>query len=58
MGKADATGLDHEAVYKSDTGDSVDNWEAEKEVLDKLGIDTDEVQQAREEHGGLPEFMQ
>ena len=55
---AKASGLDPEAVYKADTGDSVDNWEAEKEVLDKLGIDTDEVQQAREEHGGLPKFMQ
>ena len=46
------------ALHKGETGDSVDNWEEEKEVLDELGIDPDEVQQARDEHDGLPEFMQ
>jgi predicted RNase H-like HicB family nuclease len=46
------------ALHKGETGDSVDNWEEEKEVLEELGIDSDEVQQARDEHDGLPEFMQ
>jgi len=46
------------ALHKGETGDSVDNWEEEKEVLEELGIDPDEVQQARDEHDGLPEFMQ
>jgi predicted RNase H-like HicB family nuclease len=45
------------ALHKGETGDSVDNWEEEKEVLEELGIDPDEVQQARDEHDGLPEFM-
>ena len=46
------------ALHKGETGDSVGNWEEEKEVLEELGIDPDEVQQARDEHDGLPEFMQ
>ncbi|CDK37950.1 type II toxin-antitoxin system HicB family antitoxin [Halorubrum sp. AJ67] len=46
------------ALHKGETGDSVDNWEEEKEVLDELGIDPDEVQQARDEHDDLPDFMQ
>ncbi|PHQ43556.1 HicB family protein [Halorubrum sp. C191] len=46
------------ALHKGETGDSVDNWEEEKEVLEELGIDPDEVQQARDENDGLPEFMQ
>ncbi len=46
------------ALHKGETGDSVDSWEEEKEVLDELGIDPDEVQQARDEHDGLPDFMQ
>ena len=45
------------ALHKGETGDSVDNWEEEKEVLEELGIDPDEVQQARDENDGLPEFM-
>ncbi|QAU14068.1 type II toxin-antitoxin system HicB family antitoxin [Halorubrum sp. BOL3-1] len=46
------------ALHKRETGDSVDNWEEKKEVLDELGIDPDEVQQARDEHDGLPDFIQ
>ncbi|WP_049897363.1 type II toxin-antitoxin system HicB family antitoxin [Halorubrum distributum] len=46
------------ALHKGETGDSIDNWEEEKEVLEELGIDPDEVQQARDEHDGLPDFMQ
>ena len=46
------------ALHKGETGDSVDNWEEEKEVLEELGIDPDEVQQARDEHDGLPDFIQ
>ena len=46
------------ALHKGETGDSVDNWEEEKEVLEELGVDPDEVQQARDEHDGLPEFIQ
>lgn len=32
--------------------------EEEKEVLEDLGIDADEVKEAREENDELPEFMQ
>ena len=32
--------------------------EEEKEVLEDLGIDPDEVKEAREENDELPEFMQ
>lgn len=32
--------------------------EEEKEVLEDLGIDPDEVEEAREANDGLPEFMQ
>ena len=46
------------ALHKGEIGESIDTWEEEKEALDDLGIDPEEVQQARDEHNGLPEFMQ
>ena len=46
------------ALHKRKTGDAVDSWEEEKKLLDELGIDPDEVQQARDEHDDLPDFMQ
>ncbi|MYL68606.1 Predicted nuclease of the RNAse H fold, HicB family [Halorubrum ezzemoulense] len=46
------------ALHKGEIGESIDTWEEEKEALDDLGIDPEEVQQARDEHDGLPDFMQ
>jgi predicted RNase H-like HicB family nuclease len=45
------------ALHKGEIGESIDTWEEEKEALDDLGIDPEEVQQARDEHDGLPDFM-
>lgn len=46
------------ALHRGEIGDSVDSPEAEREVLRELDIDPDEVKQAREDAGELPEFMQ
>ena len=36
------------ALYKGEVGESVNTWEEEAEVLRDLGIDPEEIQQARE----------
>lgn len=46
------------ALHRGEIGDSIESPEAEREVLRDLGIDPDEVEQAREDAGELPEFMQ
>jgi predicted RNase H-like HicB family nuclease len=46
------------ALHRGENGDPIDSPEAEREVLRKLDIDPDEVEQAREDAGELPEFMQ
>jgi predicted RNase H-like HicB family nuclease len=46
------------ALYEGEIGESIDTWEAERDVLKELGVDPEEVKQAREEHDGLPEFLQ
>lgn len=46
------------ALHKGEIGKSIDSSEEEEKVLDELGIDPDEVAQARDEHDGLPEFLQ
>ncbi len=46
------------ALHKGEIGDPIETWEGEKEVLEDLGIDPDEVKEAREENDELPEFMQ
>ena len=46
------------ALHKGEIGESIDTREEEKDVLEDLGIDPDEVEQARDEHDGLPDFMQ
>jgi predicted RNase H-like HicB family nuclease len=45
------------ALHKGEIGESIDTREEEEKVLEDLGIDTDEVAQARDEHDGLPDFM-
>lgn len=45
-------------LHVRESGDSIETWDEEREVLTDLGIDPVEVKQARDEHGGLPEFMQ
>ncbi|RLM49659.1 type II toxin-antitoxin system HicB family antitoxin [Halorubrum sp. Atlit-28R] len=46
------------ALHKGEIGESIDTREEEEKVLEELGIDPDEVAQARDEHDGLPDFMQ
>jgi hypothetical protein len=46
------------ALHRSETGDSIDSPEAEREVFRDLDIDPDGVEQAREDTDELPEFMQ
>lgn len=46
------------ALHEGEIGESIDTPEEEREVLQELGIDPDEVEDAREDHDGLPEFMQ
>jgi predicted RNase H-like HicB family nuclease len=46
------------ALHKGEVGESIDSWEEEEKVLEELGIDPDEVAQDRDEHDGLPEFIQ
>ena len=45
------------ALHKGEIGESIDTREEEEKVLEDLGIDPDEVAQARDEHDGLPDFM-
>ena len=45
------------ALHKGEIGESIDTREEEEKVLEELGIDPDEVAQARDEHDGLPDFM-
>jgi predicted RNase H-like HicB family nuclease len=46
------------ALHRDANGDAIDSPEAERKVLQDLDIDPDEVEQAREDAGELPEFMQ
>lgn len=45
------------ALHRGETGESVDTPEEERAVLRELGIDPDEVAEARSDSDGLPEFM-
>lgn len=45
------------ALYRGEIGKPIETWEQEREVLEDLGIDPDEVKTAREEQDELPEFM-
>jgi len=46
------------ALHKGKIGESIDTPEEEREVLRDIGIDSDEVEAAREENDELPDFMQ
>lgn len=46
------------ALYKGEIGESIDSWDEEREVLEDLGIDPDEVAASREENTDLPGFLQ
>jgi len=46
------------ALYTGEAGESIDTPEEEREALREMGIDPDEVADARDDHDGLPEFMQ
>jgi hypothetical protein len=46
------------ALHRGEAGDSIETPDQERDVLRDLGIDPDEVEQAREENDELPEFMQ
>ena len=45
------------ALHKGEIGESINTREEEEKALEELGIDPDEVAQARDEHDGLPDFM-
>jgi len=46
------------AVHTGEAGEPVESTDEEYQVLEELGIDPDEVEQARAETDELPEFMQ
>jgi len=57
--RADALAMLDEAValHTGAIGDAAGDAVTEREVLEELGIDPDDVAHAREEADGLPEFM-
>jgi len=46
------------ALHRGEYGKSIDSPAEEREVLDDLGIDPEEVERAREDNDELPEFME
>lgn len=46
------------ALRRGEIGESIDTLSEEHELLRELGIDPDEVEKAREDSDGLPDFMQ
>ena len=46
------------ALHTGKIEPEIDTWEEEKAVLEDLGLDPEEVKAARDEHDGLPDFMQ
>ncbi|QLG49099.1 type II toxin-antitoxin system HicB family antitoxin [Natrinema halophilum] len=46
------------ALYNGEIGEPIETWEEEKEVLEEIGLDPEEVKANREAADGLPEFMQ
>ncbi|WP_135824704.1 type II toxin-antitoxin system HicB family antitoxin [Halorussus ruber] len=46
------------ALHADKSGDSIDSWDEEREALEEMGIDPDEVADSREESSELPDFMQ
>ena len=45
------------ALHTDAAGESIDSGEAETDALEELDIDPDEVEEARESDGELPEFL-
>jgi len=45
------------SLQHGEENNSVETPEQEREILDELGIDPDEVESAREDADSLPEFM-
>lgn len=45
------------ALHKDEVGEAIDSWNEEREALEELGIDPEEVATARDEERDLPEFM-
>lgn len=45
------------ALHKGEIGDSIDTPEEERAFLEELGIDPDEVEEAREQNESLPDWM-
>lgn len=46
------------ALHRGEIGTTIDTPEKEREVLEELGIDPDEIEAARKQNDELPEFMQ
>lgn len=45
------------ALQRGETGEPIDSWDEEREALEELGIDPDDVADAREESSELPDCM-
>ncbi|KPN29476.1 hypothetical protein SY89_00189 [Halolamina pelagica] len=45
------------ALHTGETGEPIDSWEDEKDVLEDLGLDPAEVEEARESDTELPDFL-
>ncbi|MFC7082208.1 type II toxin-antitoxin system HicB family antitoxin [Halorussus caseinilyticus] len=46
------------ALHADEDADAIDSWDEERDVLEELGIDPDEVADSREESAELPDCMQ
>lgn len=46
------------ALYRGETGETIETAEEERAALRDIGIDPEEVETARDENDELPEFMQ
>ncbi len=45
------------ALHNDEKGESVDTAEKERDVLEDLGLDPDEIEESRQKHDELPDFM-
>ncbi|WP_128476674.1 type II toxin-antitoxin system HicB family antitoxin [Halorussus pelagicus] len=45
------------ALHRGDAGEPIDSWDEEREALEALGIDSDEVADGRENSSELPDCM-
>ncbi|WP_435116018.1 type II toxin-antitoxin system HicB family antitoxin [Halolamina sp. C58] len=46
------------ALHKGEVGEGIESPEAERQLLEELGIDSDEIESARETADDVPEFVE